>query len=137
MFIVDLAIALIILYMGIWVFLLVGYWRSQALARSKFLTSWESNDYSTRVTNNGFEKVLRITFGHSQEEARFIDVDSDGNLRSDIGWENGSQKNTTPSRITRNTLEDITKQIATMYKLEHGEFGQDDYSGDATTAWSA
>jgi hypothetical protein len=118
---------LVILYSSIWVYLLYGSLKEQRRAIQTFMTAWENDLYETREAKQNFTAVLRISFPCDQG-VRYIDVDEDGTLLSGIRWADSGRGEMLPKRRLKRKLEQYTQQIATMYKLEHGGFDEQDNS---------
>lgn len=123
-------IVLMSIYALIWAYLLVGYFRGQALAISYFKAAWDESNYNVQPTRNYAlsKTLLRIGFPVNQSR-QYVDVDTDGKLVSAIIWDNDSSRKVSPNRYTRKCLEEYTQQIATMYKLEN-DFSVSDFDND-------
>lgn len=123
---ISALITIFAIYCLIWVYLITGYLRTQRQAVQAFLTAWEQNTYTVDAANawETNEVRLRIRFKDNNSE-RIFDTDEDGTIISDIKWADEGRKVVTPSAYSRRKLEEITKQIATMAKLE-GKLELDD-----------
>lgn len=111
------------LYGVIWCYLLYGYFRQQKQAYDDFVSAWDTNTYTTTISLSSFDSVLHIKFP-SGNGMRYVAINEDGSLSSAILWEASGRDSTKPSRFLKNKLEEYTKQIATMYKLENGGFAE-------------
>lgn len=113
------------LYGSIWIYLLYGHYKEQRYALKAFMDAWENDLYKAKETKSNFTSVLRITFPCNQG-LRCIDVNEEGTLLGPIRWADSGRDSTEPSKRLKQKLEQYTQQIATMYKLEHGGFDNDE-----------
>lgn len=136
-FLLAVYAAILAVYAVIWAYIVIGFRSQERQTIAAFLKSWEDETYTTRTEflMNTAESCLRIEYPFDGSTKHFF-IDQSGSMRSNIHWSGENRKETDATTRMRRVIEPITKQIATMARLE-GKFeeyerGDDDWG--ATTS---
>lgn len=112
-------VALLVLYMILWMYLFAGQLRLQHEAVRAFKNAWEDDTYTVSTVSSYRDSLRGFTIEFtSGNGSRVLECDHNGKLLSGIRYGRNAPLEK-PSRWLRRQLEDTTAQIATMYKLEY------------------
>lgn len=144
---INIIIVLVSIYVVIWIYLLIAYLATQWRAYQDFLDSWQNNTYAIEKSRyrNDTKNSFIIKYPARLKE-RCIEVNFDGGIIGGFQWyddgkRDGNKKEPSklkasinkainPTRRMRRQVEDISKQIVTMGKLENNWSSNDSGFGE-------